>query len=141
MFEVTGNIHSMKASFNYVSHGGRLVFVGHTKLEVGYDNPLFHSREMTVMGSRNARAEDFTKCIACIQDGLVDPIPWITHTGPLESATPPTPLLAVLSSVLRCAGWLRAAFCERGGKMEDGDFMKWMDPESGVIKSVVLMPE
>ena len=108
MFEVTGNIHSMKASFNYVSHGGRLVFVGHTKLEVGYDNPLFHSREMTVMGSRNARAEDFTKCIACIQDGLVDPIPWITHTGPLESATPPYPLLGeLLSTVLSCAGWWR----------------------------------
>ena len=132
----------MKASFNYVSHGGRLVFVGHTKLEVGYDNPLFHSREMTVMGSRNARAEDFTKCIACIQDGLVDPIPWITHTGPLESATPPPPARsAAVRSAEVC--WLVgcAAFCERDGKMEDGDFMKWMDPESGVIKSVVLMPE
>lgn len=55
VFEVTGNIHSMKNSFNFVSHGGRLVFVGHTKLDVSYNNPLFHSREMTIMGSRNAR--------------------------------------------------------------------------------------
>ena len=106
----------MKASFNYVSHGGRLVFVGHTKLEVGYDNPLFHSREMTVMGSRNARAEDFTKCIACIQDGLVDPIPWITHTGPLESATPPLARSAVHSAEV-C--WLAARSVLRA-RWEDG---------------------
>ena len=115
VFEVTGNIHSMKASFQYVSHGGHLVFVGHTKLEISYDNPLFHSREMTVMGSRNARAEDFTKCIECIQTGKVNPLPWITHTGRLET------------------------FIERDGKMEEGDFMKWMQPESGVIKAVVEM--
>jgi threonine dehydrogenase-like Zn-dependent dehydrogenase len=117
VMEVTGNIHSMKGSFQYVSHGGRLVFVGHTKLEVAYNNPLFHSREMTVMGSRNARAEDFTKCIACMQDGKVNPLPWITHKGPLET------------------------FAERDGDVEKGDFMVWMKPETGVIKAVVEMPE
>jgi hypothetical protein len=149
----------MKASFQYVAHGGRLVFVGHTKLEVSYNNPLFHSREMTVMGSRNARAEDFTKCIDCIQcveprprpgssvppctaskctctgaccpasladvvsgrycrrTGKVNPLPWITHKGPLSS------------------------FTDRDGKLEEGDFMRWMQPEAGVIKAVVLMED
>lgn len=43
VFEATGNIHSMKNSFNYVAHGGKLVFVGHTKQEISFDNPLFHS--------------------------------------------------------------------------------------------------
>jgi hypothetical protein len=33
-----------------VAHGGRLVFVGLTKLTVSFDNPLFHSREITLMG-------------------------------------------------------------------------------------------
>jgi len=28
VFEATGNIHSMQNSFNYVGHGGKLVFVG-----------------------------------------------------------------------------------------------------------------
>ena len=53
----------MKKSFEFVAHGGKLVFIGHTKLEVSYQNPLFHSREMTVMGSRNALGSDFKKTI------------------------------------------------------------------------------
>ena len=65
-----------------------------------------------------------------------------THRTPRECdpPLPPARRAAVYSAEL-C--WLVAcaAFCERDGKMEDGDFMKWMDPESGVIKSVVLMPE
>lgn len=31
------------------------------------------------------RAEDFTKCIDCIQTGKVNPLPWITHTGELAN--------------------------------------------------------
>ena len=50
VFEATGNIHSMKNAFNYVAHGGKLVFVGHTKDDISFNNPLFHSREMTVLG-------------------------------------------------------------------------------------------
>ena len=49
VFDATGNIHSMNGAFNYVAHGGKLVFVGHTKASLSVDNPLFHSREMTVM--------------------------------------------------------------------------------------------
>jgi threonine dehydrogenase-like Zn-dependent dehydrogenase len=74
-----GNIHSMKKSFEFVGHGGKLVFIGHTKLEVSYNNPLFHSREMTVMGSRNALGSDFKKTIKLIEEGTVDVTPWITH--------------------------------------------------------------
>lgn len=80
VFEVTGNIHSMKNTFNLVSHGGRLVFVGHTKEEVSYNNPQFHSHEMTVLGSRNARATDFEKTIELIESGKIDVKPWVTHT-------------------------------------------------------------
>ena len=69
----------MKKSFEFVAHGGKLVFIGHTKLEVSYQNPLFHSREMTVMGSRNALGSDFKKTIKLIEDGKVDVTPWITH--------------------------------------------------------------
>jgi len=54
VFDATGNIHSMKGAFQFVGHGGTLVFVGHTKESVSFENPLFHAREMTIMGSRNA---------------------------------------------------------------------------------------
>jgi 2-desacetyl-2-hydroxyethyl bacteriochlorophyllide A dehydrogenase len=79
VFEATGNIHSMKKSFEFVAHGGKLVFIGHTKLQVEYHNPLFHSREMTIMGSRNALGSDFKRTIKLIEDGKVDVTPWITH--------------------------------------------------------------
>jgi 2-desacetyl-2-hydroxyethyl bacteriochlorophyllide A dehydrogenase len=79
VWDATGNIHSMKGAFNFVSHGGTLVFVGHTKERLAVENPLFHAREMTVMGSRNALPEDFARVVSLIEDGKVDVSPWITH--------------------------------------------------------------
>eukprot|EP00929_Paragymnodinium_shiwhaense_P120188 TRINITY_DN92095_c0_g1_i1.p1 TRINITY_DN92095_c0_g1~~TRINITY_DN92095_c0_g1_i1.p1 ORF type:complete len:394 (+),score=43.00 TRINITY_DN92095_c0_g1_i1:73-1254(+) len=84
VFEATGNIHSMKGAFKYVGHGGKLVFVGHTKEQICYDNPLFHAREMTLMASRNALQSDFARVIELIENGKVDVSPWITHRCTLE---------------------------------------------------------
>ena len=84
VFDATGNIHSMKNAFNYVAHGGKLVFVGHTKNDVSFHNPLFHSREMTIIASRNALAADFARVIKLIEDDKVDVTPWITHRCRLE---------------------------------------------------------
>ena len=68
---------------------------------------------------KNGRYHAFylTKCIKCMQEGKVNPMPWITHKGPLET------------------------FAERDGDVEKGDFMVWMKPETGVIKAVVEMPQ
>lgn len=84
VWDATGNIHSMKGAFNFVSHGGSLVFVGHTKDRLSVENPLFHAREMTVMGSRNALPEDFARVVKLIEDGKVDVSPWITHRCTLD---------------------------------------------------------
>ena len=58
--------------------------LGHTKGQLAIDNPLFHSREMTVLASRNALASDFKRVIKLIEDGQVDISPWITHRCPLR---------------------------------------------------------
>ena len=84
VFDATGNIRSMEGAFSFVAHGGKLVFVGHQKAKVAFDNPLFHSREMTVLASRNALASDFKRVIKLIEDGQVDISPWITHRCPLR---------------------------------------------------------
>src|SRR5262249_21288498 len=52
VFDATGNTPSMCRSFHYVSHTGRLVFVGIVTDEVRFPDPLFHRREMTVFASR-----------------------------------------------------------------------------------------
>ena len=38
----------MKNSFNYVAHGGKLVFVGHTKQDIAFNNPLFLTLTLTL---------------------------------------------------------------------------------------------
>lgn len=83
VFDATGNVHSMQGAFSLVAHGGKLVFVGHQKAAVSFDNPLFHAREMTVLASRNALASDFATVIDLIESGAVDVSPWVTHRCPL----------------------------------------------------------
>eukprot|EP01012_Entosiphon_sulcatum_P043300 TRINITY_DN57548_c0_g1_i1.p1 TRINITY_DN57548_c0_g1~~TRINITY_DN57548_c0_g1_i1.p1 ORF type:complete len:365 (+),score=74.07 TRINITY_DN57548_c0_g1_i1:25-1095(+) len=79
VIDATGNIHAMKRSFSFAGHGGRVIFVGHTKEQLAVDNPLFHSRELTVMASRNALGSDFKRVIHMIEEGKIDISPWITH--------------------------------------------------------------
>jgi 2-desacetyl-2-hydroxyethyl bacteriochlorophyllide A dehydrogenase len=82
VFDATGNPKSMTEAFNYPAHGGRLVFVGLFQGDVTFNDPNFHKRELTLMGSRNARPEDFARIIGLIESGKVDTTPWITHRAP-----------------------------------------------------------
>jgi threonine dehydrogenase-like Zn-dependent dehydrogenase len=45
VFDATGNEQSMHESFQYVSHGGKLVFVGLFQGNVSFYDPEFHKRE------------------------------------------------------------------------------------------------
>jgi len=85
VFDATGNLTSMQAAFQYPAHGGRLVFVGHTKQSVSFENPLFHARELTVMGSRNALPHDFAHTIGLIETGKVDTSVWISHRCTMDN--------------------------------------------------------
>lgn len=84
VFDATGNAQSMMAAFDLPANGGRLIFVGLFPGEVSFHDPNFHRRELTLMGSRNARPEDFRKIIALVEEGIVDTSPWITHRARLE---------------------------------------------------------
>ena len=84
VFDATGNGGSMASAFEYPANGGRLIFVGLFPGEVAFNDPNFHRRELTVMASRNARPEDFTRIIALIEAKRIDTSPWITHRAPLS---------------------------------------------------------
>lgn len=84
VFDATGNTASMCRSFHYVSHTGRLVFVGIVTDEVRFPDPLLHRREMTVFASRNALPGDFRRIIGLIEAGRIDTRPWITHRTPFD---------------------------------------------------------
>ena len=85
VFDATGNVNSMNAAFNYVEQGSKLTLIGLIQADVTFKDPEFHRRELTVMSSRNATAEDFRHVIAQIEAGNVNLQPWITHR-----ATPST---------------------------------------------------
>ncbi len=84
VFDCTGSAGSMKAAFDYVAHGGSLVLVGHIKGDLSFSDPHFHSREMTLLASRNATPSDFARVIKCLQMGAINLDPWITHRAAPE---------------------------------------------------------
>jgi len=85
VLDATGNLKSMQGAFGLAGHGGRVVFVGHTKECVCFDNPLFHARELTLGASRNALRDDFVRVIKLIENKHVDVSAWITHHCTLDT--------------------------------------------------------
>jgi alcohol dehydrogenase len=96
VIDATGNNKSMAQALNYCAFGGRLVYVGITQQEISFPQaPALHRRELTIMGSRNAPAEDFARIIRLIEEGRIDTKPWITHRASFENMIEAFP------------GWLR----------------------------------
>jgi threonine dehydrogenase-like Zn-dependent dehydrogenase len=79
VFDCTGDKQSMQDAFNYVAHGGKLVFVGLFSGDLTFKDPDFHSREITLLSTRNATTEDFCRVIELMETGEVDATPWISH--------------------------------------------------------------
>jgi alcohol dehydrogenase len=84
VIDATGNSNSMGSAFGYITHGGRLVFVGITTEEVRFRHSVFHKCEGVLLCSRNARSADFTRIIRLIEEGAIDTRPWITHRSAFE---------------------------------------------------------
>ncbi|MCZ8512278.1 zinc-binding alcohol dehydrogenase family protein [Paenibacillus filicis] len=84
VMDATGNARSMENAFRYVSHGGRLVFVGLVKADISFSDPEFHKREMTLLSSRNATRADFEQVIGSIRDGKVNTDAFITHRASFD---------------------------------------------------------
>jgi L-galactonate 5-dehydrogenase len=63
VMDATGNKASMSNSVNLIRHGGKIVFIGLYIGDLQLDDPTFHKKETTLIASRNATFEDFTKVI------------------------------------------------------------------------------
>ncbi len=84
VFDATGNAASMTRSFEWVAHGGKLVFVGLVKGEISFSDPEFHKRELTLMGSRNATAADFGLVLDVLGQRTLDIGRYITHRSTFD---------------------------------------------------------
>lgn len=85
VFDATGNPHSMRAAFNYVAYGGRLIFVGLFQGDVTFHDPYFHSHELTLLSSRNSTGADFQRIIGYLETGQINLTPWITHRATFDT--------------------------------------------------------
>ncbi|MCL5998220.1 MAG: zinc-binding alcohol dehydrogenase family protein [Chloroflexi bacterium] len=79
VFDATGSVESMTGAYQYVAHGGRLVYVGLVQSDITFNDPHFHRREITLFASRNSLPSNFTRIIALMESGQVSTTPWITH--------------------------------------------------------------
>ena len=79
VIDATGHPRAMERSLEFVGFTGRMVYVGIVPDPIAVPDPLFHRREMTIMGSRNAQPGDFRRIIDLILAGKIDTRPWISH--------------------------------------------------------------
>lgn len=80
IIDCTGNAKAMESAFYCLAHGGRIVFVSIVKANISFDDPEFHKRETTLLGSRNATLEDFEHVVNCLKSGSVKSASFITHS-------------------------------------------------------------
>ena len=83
VFDATGHRDSMNGAFDFVAHGGKLVFVGLHRGEVSFSDPDFHRRELTVLASRNALPQDFKNITGWMENGEIQTANWISHRAKL----------------------------------------------------------
>lgn len=79
VFDATGNVHSMEGAFQYVAHGGKLIYVGLVENEIRFFDPDFHKKELTLLASRNATTDDFSYVLGKIQTDAINSNDYITH--------------------------------------------------------------
>lgn len=91
VLDATGNARAMEQGFDHVAHGGRYVLVSVVKDAISFSDPDFHRKELTLLGSRNATAEDFDRVVAAIRDGTAPVDRLITHRTDLAGAATDIP--------------------------------------------------
>jgi len=86
VFDATGNSQSMIAGFDYVAHGGAYVLVSVVLETISFADPKFHAREMTLLASRNATAEDFQTVLRAIRGGQLPLAALLSHRAALDES-------------------------------------------------------
>lgn len=71
VFDATGNVNAMNRGFEFIAHGGKYVLISIVPGQITFSDPEFHKREATLLGSRNATAEDFETVLAAMREGRI----------------------------------------------------------------------
>ncbi|MBT8185110.1 MAG: zinc-binding alcohol dehydrogenase family protein [Eudoraea sp.] len=82
VIDATGNKKALETGVQYMAHGGRYVLVGHHKGDLSFSHPYIHSKETTLMCSRNATVDDMLYVKAVLESGQFPTEAYITHEVP-----------------------------------------------------------
>jgi 2-desacetyl-2-hydroxyethyl bacteriochlorophyllide A dehydrogenase len=84
--DATGSPAAMQKGFGLVGHGGSYVLLSLVRADIAFNDPEFHKRETTLLGSRNATREDFETVLAAMRNGKVPMEALATHAGGIDEA-------------------------------------------------------
>jgi 2-desacetyl-2-hydroxyethyl bacteriochlorophyllide A dehydrogenase len=86
VIDATGNAKSMNAGLSHVAHGGSYVLVSVVLDAISFPDPEFHKRETSLLGSRNATPQDFSRVFDAMGHALVPTEALVTHRVSLDEA-------------------------------------------------------
>jgi 2-desacetyl-2-hydroxyethyl bacteriochlorophyllide A dehydrogenase len=86
LIEAVGLPQTFRAAVDEACFGGRVVYIGYVKKPVEYDTRHIVQRELDIMGSRNALADDFRAVIAFLVQGTFPVNEVVTHVVPFAQA-------------------------------------------------------
>ena len=84
--EAVGLPETFRAAVEEVAFSGRVVYIGYAKERVEYETRLFVQKELDILGSRNARPEDFREAIRLLESRVFPMRDVVTHTVEMERA-------------------------------------------------------
>lgn len=85
IIDCTGNVHAMESAITNLAHGGKIVYVSVVKANITFNDPEFHKRETTLLGSRNATREDFENVVNGLKSGIIKSKGFVTHSTKFSS--------------------------------------------------------
>jgi 2-desacetyl-2-hydroxyethyl bacteriochlorophyllide A dehydrogenase len=91
VIEAVGMPATFTQAIDIVCFSGRVVYIGYCKAPVSYDTKYFNMKELDIMGSRNATAEDFQAVIDYLEGLDHTPDEFVTKVFPFEKAAEALP--------------------------------------------------
>ncbi|WP_262297646.1 zinc-binding alcohol dehydrogenase family protein [Microvirga sesbaniae] len=92
VIDATGSPKAMMKGFSYVGHGGTYVLLSIVRADIAFNDPEFHKRETSLLGSRNATREDFETVLDVMLGDGVPTAALASHRGGLDDAPGLIPL-------------------------------------------------
>ena len=79
VFDATGHKSALETGTDFMAHGGRYILVGLSKGGLTFAHPQIHSKETTLLCSRNATLQDFEHVISVLENGGFPLDSFISH--------------------------------------------------------------